>query len=94
MASTDNLGPVSTRLLTTHLRDHMRRFTPQVRASFLAELSRTGLPSAAATATGMRIDYLRIHKRHDAQFSTEWEAALDYAFDPRNHPDFGKEKQS
>lgn len=83
MASTDNLGVVSTRLLTTNLTRHMHRFTPERRATFLKKLEETASVSAAAAAAGVAEAYVRLQRKHDPDLARDWEAALDRAFDPR-----------
>lgn len=85
MAGINDLGVVSTRLLTKHAGMHAQRFTPERRAKFLAELERTCSVHKACEASGLRSEYVRLQKKHDPEFAREWEAALDRAFDPRNY---------
>lgn len=76
-------GNVSTKLIERVACNHARRFTPEVRQRFLQELQETTSVRAAADACGLSADMLRMHKRLDPDFSSEWEAALDRGFDPR-----------
>lgn len=85
MAGPDDLGAVSTRLLTKHAGVHASRFTPERRARFLRELERTCSVELAAQAAGVRAEYARLHRKHDPELAAEWEAALDRGFDPRNY---------
>lgn len=92
MASADDLGVVSTRLLTTHLTRHAQRFTPERRAIFLSKLQETASVWQASEAAGVRAEYVRLHRKHDPDFAREWEAALDRAFDPRLDPRYQEQQ--
>lgn len=84
MAGINDLGAVSTRLLTKHVATHVARFSPERRARFLKELERTVSVREACRVSGVNEEYVRLHKKHDPAFAAEWEAALDRGFDPRN----------
>lgn len=74
---------VSTKLVERVARRHFQQFTPALRQRFLRKLEETTDVQASADACGLSALWLRTQKKIDPEFSAEWEAALDRAFDPR-----------